>query len=533
MDYFKMAVDNISKFGDTDIFPFPIENSLFYDMPLKVSELLKDIEDNFTNWLSVYPVECIRTCVPIAYTGFRWATVIDPLWNSFLLSQVIKISDEIESTRLKIDKKSVFSYRIKLDENSGKLFDQSINWRLFYKTATEVAEKESYSHIVRFDISDFYNRIYHHRLDTELKRSKTDENVNRRIMKIIQDISVNVSYGLPVGGNAARILAELLLNAMDQMMTAKNYRFCRFVDDYILFANSKEDAFRKLNWCAEYLLRNDGLSLQKSKTIIQTKIEFLSHAKATIEGEEEDGSREKADFLKLHIHYDPYSDTADEDYKELKSRLKQFDILSLIKSEVRKSRIHQALGKQLMNAVSFLEGENLSLALNAISSNFDSLFPIFPSVMQVAYKKLPEANEGVRKQFVDILYKMVEDDSYLIRTDNNASYVIRVLSAVNTEKSIQAIVLLNSRMTSPLVRSNCIYAMTNLYNHYWLSDLKSKFSTLSKWERRAFIASSYYLRDEGSHWREHTKEQFTKFELLTKDWISSKNPFQSGWKLPL
>jgi hypothetical protein len=533
MDYFKMAVDNISMLGDTDIFPFPIENAMFYDMPMKVCELLKDLEDNFDKWLSVYPVECIRTCVPVGYTGFRWATVIDPLWNSFLLSQVIKISDKVEGTRLGIDKESVFSYRIKLDEDSGKLFNQSVNWRLYYKTAMDIANNETYSHIIRFDISDFYNRIYHHRLDNALKRSGTDENVNGRIKKIIQDISVNVSYGLPVGGNAARILAELLLNSMDQMMAGKKYRFCRFVDDYILFASSREDAFRKLNWCAEYLLRNDGLSLQKSKTIIQTKAEFLSHAKATIEGEEEEGSKEKADFLKLHIHYDPYSATADKDYAELKQRLEQFDIISLIKREIRKSRIHQALGKQLMNAVTFLNGENLNLALNAISSNFDSLFPIFPSVMQVANKKLPEASEDVKKQFIDVLCKIVEDDSYLIQTDNNASYVVRVLSVVNTEKSIQAIELLNARMTSPLVRSNCIYAMTNLNNHYWLSDLKSKFSTLSKWERRAFIASSYYLRDEGSHWRDHTKEQFTRLENLTRDWIGSKNVVQSGWKLPL
>ena len=32
-DFYKMAVSNISKRGDTDIFPFPIENALFYDKP--------------------------------------------------------------------------------------------------------------------------------------------------------------------------------------------------------------------------------------------------------------------------------------------------------------------------------------------------------------------------------------------------------------------------------------------------------------------------------------------------------------------
>ena len=30
-DFFAFAIDNISKYGDTDIFPFPIENHIFYD----------------------------------------------------------------------------------------------------------------------------------------------------------------------------------------------------------------------------------------------------------------------------------------------------------------------------------------------------------------------------------------------------------------------------------------------------------------------------------------------------------------------
>jgi hypothetical protein len=78
-----------------------------------------------------------------------------------------------------------------------------------------------------------------------------------------------------------------------------------------------------------------------------------------------------------------------------------------------------------------------------------------------------------------------------------------------------------------------MYAMANLNNHYWLSDIKSRFSTLSIWERRAFIPASYLLKDEGTHWRDHTKEQFTTFELLVRDWVASKNPSQSGWKIPV
>ena len=517
--------------GDTDIFPYPIENALFYDMPDKVKNLLEDIDSNFDKWLSSYPVDTIKTCIPVGYTGFRWATLIDPVWNAYLLSEVLKISDKIEAARIPIEKKTIFSYRVNFDDSTGKIFDSSINWRLFYDTAIDNAN--NFAYVVRFDISDFYNRIYHHRLENALQRTNADREIIKRIMSIIQDISINVSYGLPIGGNASRILAEVLLNSMDQVMISKRIRFCRFVDDYIVFAESKEDAFRKLNWCAEFLLKNEGLALQKNKTQIQTTSEFMSHAKATIEGEEGDTNKERASFLRLHIHYDPYSSTADQDYIELKRKLSQFDIVSLIKSEVKKSKIHQAFGKQLLSAVSHLENPSLSLAFNVISSNLEILYPIFPSVMQLAYRKLLKCNENTVKLFISTLCNLIETDSYLIQTDNNAAYVARVLSLVNSENTIQAIDQLNSKSNSPLVKSNCLYSMTNLNNYYWLSDVKSNFATLSKWERRAYIASSYFLGDEGKHWRENTKGQFVGVELLLRDWIASKQPSQNSWKLPL
>jgi hypothetical protein len=109
---------------------------------------------------------------------------------------------------------------------------------------------------------------------------------------------------------------------------------------------------------------------------------------------------------------------------------------------------------------------------------------------------------------------------------------VRVLSTSSEEAATQAIVNLYAR-DSPLVKANCIYAMANMRNRYWLSDIKASFSTMTKWERRAFIAASYILKDEGHHWREHTKNQFSKLEKLVRDWVASKEPSQNNWNLPL
>ncbi|MBR6125599.1 RNA-directed DNA polymerase [Candidatus Saccharibacteria bacterium] len=534
MDFAKIAINNISRYGDTDIFPFPMENALFFDKAKEVENLIEDMENNFDTWMADDPVESIKTCVPVGYTGYRWATFIEPLWNCFLLYQVLKISEKLEMNRISVEKKCVFSYRLKIDEKSNKIFDSDQNWRAFCSRAVQIAETEKYHYVVRFDISDFYNRVYHHRLENALIRCEIDNQVKSRIMKILQALSDNASYGLPVGGNAARILAEMLLDPLDKMLDAKGYVFCRYVDDYILFAESREDAFRKLNYCADFLLRNEGLGLQKSKTQVLTVSEFVSQTKNIMEDDGDKDSKVRSEFLKLHIHFDPYSATAEEDYAALKENIKNFDILSLLKNEVRKSRIHHALGKQILHAVNILEGEKLDLAFSVIGANIENLYPIFPSVMQVAHKKIEEISSNVQKEFIGILFKLVENDSYILQTENNAAYAIRVFAKVNNEMSVKAIEKLYSRGTStPLVKSNCIYAMINLGNGYWLSDKRTRFPSFSGWERRAFIASSYFLNDEGKHWREHIKRQFSPFEMLVKEWVSSKNPVQNKWRIPI
>lgn len=532
MNLAKLAIENISKLGDTDIFPFPIENMMFFDRYANIETIILNIETNFDNWLANYPVEVIQSCVPVGYTGYRWATQIDPIWNAFLLYQVLKIANLIEEARVPVEKKSVFSYRLKLDEATGRLFDKDVNWRGFYSTALAEAEAKESLYVVRFDISDFYNRIYHHRLENAIIRVGANPEIKSRIMKILQDISNNDSYGLPVGGNASRILAELLLNSMDQLMINKRIRFFRYVDDYILFADSREDAYQKLNWCVEYMLRNWGLSLQKSKTQIQSKSEFISHAKANLEGDENPENKDRSDFMRIHIHYDPYSLTAEEDYTKLRDQLDGFDITNLIKDEIRKSRIHLALGKQLMSALLFLTGQKLNLAVKAIISNLDVLYPVLPTILQVLHKKLKDLDETTKNHVVETLAQLVEEDSYLFQTENNSTYLIRVLSLVNSDRSVQTIDYLYTKTNYILVKTNCIFAMANLGNLYWLADLKTRFATFTSWERRAFIAASYFLGDEGKHWRSHTKEQFSSFEKELRDWVCTKN-ILGGWKLPL
>jgi hypothetical protein len=80
-------------------------------------------------------------------------------------------------------------------------------------------------------------------------------------MKFLNHFSNANSFGLPIGGPAARILSELTINQIDRLLLSTGVKFTRFADDYHIFAASRDDAYRHLNFLSEKLYTNQGLSL--------------------------------------------------------------------------------------------------------------------------------------------------------------------------------------------------------------------------------------------------------------------------------
>src|SRR6185312_8178666 len=267
---FKKALENIVHFGDTDIFPFPFERYLFGEKMDDTLDLLEKYHSNFEDALSQSPPLTIVKLSQVGYYGFRQATLIEPFWNAYFLGLVISLADLIERTRIKEADNRVFSYRYKWDETQKSLF-QGTTWFDYKRRCVELAK--SYDIILQTDISNFYPRINHHKLENELKRIDSSSDVTKRIMRLLGIFSGTISYGLPVGGPASRILAELSLNHTDLHLKARGIEFCRYADDYTIFCNSESEAYKCLILLSEKL-SNGQLGLQKDKTKIIPSNEY-------------------------------------------------------------------------------------------------------------------------------------------------------------------------------------------------------------------------------------------------------------------
>lgn len=528
--YFHTAIANVTRLGDTDVLPYPIENQIFFDKSDEVVVLLKEIHSDLRRALQETPPVNEGMLTSVGYTGFRWATQIDPLWNAYFLALVISIGEDIERARLAVEKEVVFSYRFKLDQESSSIFDKEMGWAQFQGRSLQLAEK--FKTILACDISDFYPRIYHHRLENALKKAAPGSDAIWRIMLLLDHFSKNVSYGLPVGGPAARLLSELLLNRVDRLLAASGVVFCRFADDYHIFSDSPEEAYGKLLFLSEKLLENEGLLLQKSKTRVMSSDEFISvsdFGNDSVDTEEEMESRQ---FLRLKIHYDPYSQTAVEDYEELRAELSKFDIVKMLAREMRKSRIHQTLARKLISALRYLEPSVRSGAIVTLLENLGILYPVFPSIALLLKGSLTDIDESARERIFTELRRLVREKSYIVMVPANLAFTVRLLAYDVSEEADEVLVQIYDEARSIGVRRDVILAMARKDADYWISDRRKYFSTLSEWEKRAILIASYILGDEGSHWRRSVQPILTPLQQLSLKWASEKKA-SGNWEIPV
>jgi hypothetical protein len=517
---FDGAVGNIARWGDTDVFPFPTENHILHDKQVEVVDLLVDIHGDLPRALAAYPPAVEGSLSLVSYEGLRWVTQLDPVWNAYFLGLVLCIGSEIEQARLARSKQVVFSYRFAPDQTRSSLFADDA-WGAFARRSAELAE--SHTHVVVCDIADFYSRIYHHRIKNALQLAAPGSGIPGQIDELLSQFSGGTSYGLPVGGPAARLLAELALARVDALLEARGIRFTRYADDYRLFATSQNAAYRSLLFLAESLLRHDGLTLVKQKTRVLHARDFarLPLFDATVDDELDPAEKAERRLLRLSLRYDPYAPHAAEDYERLKESLSQFDILGMLTREVSKSRVNPTVVKRLVSAIRFLPDDVRGQAVQTLVHNLEALAPALPVTLRVLEDVLPSIDEAQQRSAAEAIRASIASADYYLQVPVNLAYALRALRHDRGEENI-AICMAAFDDAPPFIKRDIVYLMHNWGADFFLSDKRRQWTAQHPWVQRALLVTSYALGDEGSHWRTKVKQQLGHFDVIARDWMAAR-----------
>ena len=205
--------------GDTDVFPIPFEyKAIRHHWETLRSQLA---EQDVLKW-TVRPLR--NLLAPKARYGFRVVTQLDPLDFLLFAATIREICNSIEDRRVPQSDEVVYSYRA-APTMDGQLFDQKVGYRAFLNASRNVLETDpQISHVAVTDISDFYSRIYHHRLENALRASTEQINHVKAIMHLLSGWNNTETFGIPVGNAPCRLLAELTLIDVDAAFLANNAR---------------------------------------------------------------------------------------------------------------------------------------------------------------------------------------------------------------------------------------------------------------------------------------------------------------------
>lgn len=352
------AIANVTAFGDTDLFPDSPEQLILSHRTAAIHRAVLDLHRQFGAARASRPrTEPLHALFPAGALGYRLGTQIETVWNLYFLALVILAAPRIEAARAPRDRQIIHSYRYRTGLGGGRIFDPEIGWRSFTQRTIELCH--SHASVVVCDLADFYHRIDAKSAASALKRCGVETPLVARIVSILRGLGSD-ALGLPIGGPASRLIAEAVLAEVDELMLGKGIVFCRFVDDYRLFAQGPTQAREALALLTASLFTR-RLSVQKTKTRLlggsELRAELALGAGAGL-GQTKvatsPGAQDLRELIAQPAHVDPYSGLRAQRDERLETFARQPGALALLKREFSKPQTNAAIARNLLSAIAYL-----------------------------------------------------------------------------------------------------------------------------------------------------------------------------------
>lgn len=399
------AIKHLCKYGDTDVFPHLPELAFFREESANIVEELRHLDLDSYN-----PGGALEALAPKGRYSFRIAHQLSAVDSVLLLATVLEIAPLIETQRTPPNGIEAFSYRFDAAAEEslflvGHTFKDWLNAQ-----KSRVQGNLKIKHVVATDLSDFFARINFHRLENLLDEAAPGHGAARYIKKTIKVIRVKQSFGLPVGGTAARLLAELALSDTDKALIDQGILATRFVDDFRIFLSARDSPYDVLSFLAQQLSINEGLTLNAAKTSVFSRSQFLANLDDLIGDIAERAEGNALQALTTDIYFDEAPDIEDI------NALKALNLLGFLQEEINKENYDVGRIKVICRALKIARPVG---AIAYIKSNLSDLV-VFAKEIALLMLALAEDTPGcfddLTEEIISIIMKPPASSVQLIRT---------------------------------------------------------------------------------------------------------------------
>lgn len=474
----EFARKHIEKYYDSDFFPKNREYSAIWHSWEDVKKELSSIN------VSKLPAASTVTATSAKPKGgFRVVQQLDSISTIVYTALTYEVADSIEKNRVPIELDVACSYRIDLKD--GSFFSTGNGFNKYINKSKELAT--NYKYVLYTDITDFYNQIYLHRLNNAIEFSNSNlSNESNDIEIFLSKLNGKNSQGIPVGPAASVVMAEAILMDIDDYLINENLAHTRYVDDFRIFSNNKNELVSALEQFTLYLYKNHRLTLSSDKTKIidcETYIDeiLLNHYEI-----------EKIEIINKIEIYNPYSDEIEEHEEPIVDENELFQEQINLVSE----QIFEGEYLDIGIARYFLRKSkrfNIKQSAKVIFSNIEHFLPVINDVFLYLDKVSDEdfvnewietivelsSSEVMNRSLVRIWFEWyVSKNIYLV---NNQALKKKIFNSFSISNQSQAAIILN--------------------NLSWIRSKKSDLSEVNNRDRLAILrAASILAKDEKDNW---------------------------------
>ncbi len=512
-DSLDWALAHIHKYSDTDIFPRPFE----IDAITHEWGTLKDYLAGQD--LDTWKARPKRVCLtPKGRYAFRASTQLDPLDSLIYAALIYEAGPALESFRMPAGDEIVLSHRF-APGTDGQLYDRAFGWTRFMERCRDLASQGSVDHVIVADIADFFHRIYHHRMENMLGVATTKSDQARVLTKLIRQWSGGPSYGIPIGPSPSRLIAEVTLDDIDNMLRSEGATFCRYSDDYRVFCSSLRDGYEKLSRLADLLYRSHGLTLAPGKTRIVPTDVFLEHYLSSPESEE---------LTKLNLTFEEllaklglqnrYEDiNYDELEPELQELVDQLNLEELLRQQLAAEELDIGLMRFVLRRLGQLNDHDVAVEL---VENAEHCYPVMASVVEYLHA-LRDVPSDVKDKVASRLMQLIES-STVAHLPYHRSWLLSLFARSAMWGQSDKLVGIHNGIPEPFTRRKAILAMGRAGQFFWFWAGRDSALALEPWLRRAFLAGASCLpADEGKYWYKSLHGNLDELEEAVVKWAKA------------
>jgi len=510
-----LAIQHLKKYGDTDVFPHLPEIAFLADCEDEIIAELAALDlDTFT------PSNAVEALAPKSKLGFRIVHQLPCLDTVLLLAAVIEIGPQIEALRPDTEEHQAFSYRF-LPDGEGGLFSNDATYKSWLHHQLEVVKSNlKIKQVVVTDISDFYARVNFHRLENLLDAAAPKSGAVRYIKKHIKTIRAKQSFGLPVGGSAARLLAELALSDTDRALKMDGVLATRYVDDFRIFLTVDQDPYDVLALLAEHLGINEGLSLNVAKTAVYSKSEYLERLQAQTTDVKDESFNNVLETLVANIYSEEFPDPDEVE------QLAQINLLELLQDEINKDSFDMGRIKFIFRALRVAKPYE---AIDFIIQNFGELV-VFSRELVLLMEELAKDHhdcfDGLHDEVLQVIQSPPASSIQLLKT-----WLVELLVRGVIEPQLHCLKAISLSASTPIDKRQLLLIAGRLDDTNYFRKHKTAFNNFSPFEQLCLIwGASCLPTDEFKSWLAHVKpylsaplgEQYLKWVLKNKDGLVAK-----------